>query len=386
MSRTMMIVGASLLAAIALATTSVRAQDLSPSKPPSGTEKPGAKPDAGDATLAQPATDSPRRPNAQSGGAAQRRNLDGANMPIPDDIQVVRDVVYATAPSKDGVDIELKMDCAFLKQSDGQPMPVIIYIHGGGWSGGDRAMGMPFSLAFARGGYFACTISYRLSGQAIYPAQIHDVKSAVRFIRANADKLAIDPARIGVWGHSAGGHLSALLGVTGDGATLEGDVGERNGSSAVQAVVDVSGPTDLLLIAPGGNGGSMISGLIGGPVREKEEVARAASPVTYVDDKDAPFLIIQGGKDNLVPDEQAEVMRDALLRAGVECEYLYIPEAGHGVTDRRAYQATAAFFDKHLGGDAVDAFEQIANRLPGAGGGAGGRRNQQQPPPATQPQ
>lgn len=351
----------SLLTLLALSTTSLFAQDNPPAKPPSQ-PPPGAG-----GTDAPPQQRPPQRPNRPN-----RPGADPGNFPVPETVEVVRDVVFATAPGKDDKKIDLKMDCAYLKQSDGKPMPVIIYIHGGGWSGGSRNMGMPFTIAFAQGGYFACTIDYRLSGEAIFPAQVSDVKSAVRFIRANAEKLGIDPQRIGVWGHSAGGHLSAMLGVTGDVKDLEGDVGEKTGSSAVQAVVDVSGPTDLVRIAPLGNGGPMVSQFLGGSVREKEDVAKKASPVTYVDAKDAPFLIIQGGADNLVPTEQAEIMRDALKKANVEVEYLFVPEAGHGVLDRRAFAATAAFFDKHLGGHSVQALEELQQRLPNLGGGPPG--------------
>ncbi len=380
-----------------LLSSAINAQQTRPEDPP----PPEPRAPAGEApSVAPPGATAPpqRRPGQRL----------GANVPVPENLELIRDVVYATAPDKDGKPVELRMDCTFLKRSDGQPMPVVMYIHGGGWSGGDRAMGVPLSFPFAQGGYFACTISYRLSGQATFPAQLHDVKAAVRFIRDNADKLAIDPDRIGVWGHSAGGHLSALLGTTGDVKELEGDVGEKHGNSTVQAVVDVSGPSDLLLIAPGGNGGPMISGLLGGTVEEKHDLAKQASPVNHVDAKDAPFLIIQGGNDRLVPDVQAEVMRDALKKAGVEVEYLYIEDAGHGVPDRRALFATAEFFDKHLGGHAAEAMADMARRLPnGAGGGAGGggggagagggdgrpRRQGQQPaaarpdaPPTSQPQ
>ncbi len=360
-----------LLASFTILGSTAFAQELTPSKPPGEAEP--AKPPA-EGTPAQ-------GPNGGAEGRG-RRNAGAAGLQVPDDIQLVRDVVYATAPGNDGTPIELKMDCAFPKESDVAALPVVIYIHGGGWSGGDRSIGLPFSIAFARGGYFACTISYRLSGQAVFPAQIHDVKSAVRFIRAHAEELAIDPNRIGVWGHSAGGHLSALLGVAGDVRELEGDVGEKSGGSAVQAVVDISGPTDLVRIAPGGNGGPMVSQLLGGTVRDKLELAKSASPVNHVDSKDAPFLIIQGGQDRLVPDEQAEIMRDALKAAGVECEYLFVPEADHGVMDRRAFLATAEFFDKHLGGDSVDAFKEIGHRLLGNSGGNGRRSNVQ---PTTQP-
>ena len=333
---------------------------------------------------------SPARAPSDASPPPQRRAAQrpGANVPVPDTLELVRDVVFATAPDKDGSAVELKMDCMFLKQSDGKPMPAIVYIHGGGWSGGDRAVGLPVSIAFAQGGYFACTIDYRLSGQATFPAQLHDVKAAVRFIRANADKLAIDPDRIGVWGHSAGGHLSALLGTLGsDAGELEGEIGEKSGSSAVQAVVAVSGPFDLVLAAPGGNGGPMISGLLGGTVAEKKDLARQASPVNHVNAGDAPVLIVQGGADDLVPDQQAEVMRDALQKAGVEIEYLYIEDAGHGVPDRRSFLAAAKFFDRHLGGHATEAIERVAQRLQNARGNRPGNAPQRERPgAASQPQ
>jgi acetyl esterase/lipase len=293
----------------------------------------------------------------------------------------VRDVVFSTAHDSDGRPVELKMDCVFLKQSDGKPMPVVIYIHGGGWSGGDRAAGVPLSFPFAQGGYFACTVSYRLSGQATFPAQLHDVKAAVRFIRTNADRLGIDPDRIGVWGHSAGGHLSALLGTTGnvDGpvATLL-DGPERSGAysnSAVQAVVEISAPNDLVRAAPRGDGGPMIKALLGGAVQDRLDLAKQASPVNHVNAHDAPFLIVQGGRDQLVPDAQAEIMRDALKAAGVEVEYLHIEEAVHGVPDRRALIATAEFFDEHLGGNAAQAMTQAAQRLQSLRRGSDARLN-----------
>jgi acetyl esterase/lipase len=373
MPRPIGFIGASICTVLLLTTSSsVLAQEATTQPNAPGAGAPPRRPAA-----------NPQRPSRPNAGAAGR----GANVPVPDDIQLVRDVIYATVPDKDGHTLDLQMDCAFLKQSDGEPMPVVMYIHGGGWRGGERAHGLPFALAFARGGYFACTVSYRLSDQATFPAQIHDVKAAVRFLRANAGKLAIDPHRIGVWGHSAGGHLSALLGVSEGVQSLEGEVGDNAGSSAVQAVVDVSGPTDLLLIAPDGGGGPMVSGLLGGPVSEKQELAKAASPVTHVDATDAPFLIIQGGQDRLVPNEQAEIMRDALKLAGVECEYLYLAEAGHAVMDRSAFEATAKFFDRHLGGDSVAALDQIARRLPTITRDAGGARapQDQRPQPSTRP-
>jgi acetyl esterase/lipase len=352
-----------ILAAL-LMPSSLAAQETQPAAPPQ------TRPDSA-ASPPQRRPNQPQRPQRPGG-----RNP--ANLPVPESLELVRDVVYATAPDAQDKPVELKMDCTFLKQSDGQPMPVIVYIHGGGWQGGDRAMGIPLCYVLAAGGYFACTIDYRLSGQAPFPAQIHDVKAAIRFIRANADKLAIDPERIGVWGHSAGGHLSALLGTTGDLWELEGEVGAKADSSAVQAVVDICGPTDLARIAPGGDAAPVVEALLGGRLKERTELAKQASPVTHVDPKDPPFLIIHGGQDQLVPPRQAEYLRDALKEAGVEVEYLLIEDADHGVTDRRAYRATAEFFDKHLSGRAAEAMAELGRRLQNAGGAG-------QTPAATHP-
>jgi acetyl esterase/lipase len=365
-------------------TCSLAAQESRPAPP---AEPAQTQPDSAAPTPPPRRPNQPQRPQRRpSGEGTASRNA--ANTPVPEGLELVRDVVYATAPDAQGKPVELKMDCAFLKQSDGNPMPVIVYIHGGGWQGGDRAVGVPLSYVLAAGGYFACTIDYRLSGQAPFPAQIHDVKAAIRFIRANADKLAIDPERIGVWGHSAGGHLSALLGSTGNvHGDLDGPAGARYGSSAVQAVVDICGPTDLARIAPGGDAAPVVEALLGGSLQDKAELAKQASPVNHVDAKDPPFLIIHGGQDRLVPPRQAEYLRDALKQAGVEVEYLLIEDADHGVTDRRAYRATAEFFDKHLKGRAAEAMAEIGRRLQNAGGAGrgGGDDRQQQPPAAPQP-
>jgi acetyl esterase/lipase len=323
----------------------------------------------------RPAAQPPRRPLADPA----RPNAPDPR--VPDSVQLVRDVVYAEIPAaaadKSGgaseKPIELKMDVAFLKQSDVEKMPAIIYIHGGGWSGGTRDAGLRPSVALALGGYFAVTIDYRLSGDAKYPAAVHDCKAAIRFFRANAEKLGIDPDHIGVWGHSAGGHLSALMGTSGNSDVLTGNVGSAPSdiSSAVQCVVDFSGPIDLTAGEALVDNGPVAIWL-GGSVRTHMDLARQASPTTYVDAKDPPTMIIHGADDNIVNIRQSESFEKALKEAGVAVEFIRVEGAGHMFADPDAYRRAAAWFDKYLGGHAEGAVRELMQGLGGQRpGGAG---------------
>jgi len=191
----------------------------------------------------------------------------------------------------------------------GRPLPVILWIHGGGWSKGRKEQHSP-AISFLNDGYAVASIEYRLSGEAPFPAQIEDCKAAVRWLRANAAKYNLDADRIGAWGHSAGGHLSALLGTSGGVQELEGNGDNMSYSSRVQAVCDVSGPADLLRLyhdASDASTGtrpkatSYIDALLGGPAEQNKTKAMAASPITYVSKDDPPFLIIHGENDFSVP-------------------------------------------------------------------------------------
>ena len=297
--------------------------------------------------------------------AALRRRAAEAGV-VPDTIELIENVVYAEAPAASGESIPLTLDAAFLRQSDGKPMPAIVYIHGGGYVGGSKESGRPFIIPTAQGGYFAASINYRLSDQAKYPAAVHDCKAAIRFLRANADVLGIDPNRIGVWGHSAGGHLSALIGSSGNSDALDGDVGQAGVSSAVACVVNISGPTDFIALADahaaarGQNRDateSFESRWFGAPVNQVREKAIEASPMTYVDKDDPAFLIVHGMNDNLVPLEQAVLLTDALKAQGVEVQYLPIDGAGHDIRDHAVYVSIGKFFDAKLGGKLADALD-----------------------------
>ena len=227
----------------------------------------------------------------------------------PADIRIERDLPYVS----EGDPLQ-KLDL-YLPKTPGERRPLVVFIHGGAWRAGSKDNNPAVFLI--RSGYVAASIGYRLTPKAIFPAQIEDCKSAIRWLRAHAAEYGIDPQHIGVWGASAGGHLVAMLGVTGQ--TKDFDVGENlDQSSTVQCVVDWYGPTDLLshksVIEPK-YGNSSVDQFLGGPLAEHQEIARKASPVYYVTKDAAPFLIMQGEKDPLVEPEQSRLM-DAALQEG----------------------------------------------------------------------
>ncbi len=233
-----------------------------------------------------------------------------------------------------------------------KPTPVIIWIHGGGWRNGSKDR-CP-AIRFVNDRFAVASINYRLSQHAIFPAQIHDCKAAVRWLRANAKKYNLDSDKFGVWGSSAGGHLVALMGTSGDVKELEGKGGNQKYSSRVQAVVDWYGPTDLTKMGTWHNGPKSPEALlIGGPVQKNKDKAAKANPINYVTKDDPPFLIMHGTKDKVVIPNQSELLVAALKKAGVSVDYRPIEGAGHGGKEffsRENQQLISNFFDKHLKG------------------------------------
>ena len=237
-----------------------------------------------------------------------------------------------------------------------EKLPVIVAIHGGGWTGGDKRG--PFVVPLVKDGYAIVSINYRLSQVAKFPAQIQDCKAAIRWVRANADKYHFDADHIGVWGDSAGGHLVALVGTTADNKELEGDEGNLKYSSRVQAVCDFYGPSDFLTIndqAPPDTAihhnapDSPEAKLIDGPIPDNKDKAAKASPVHYVTKDAAPFLIMHGDNDRLVPLAQSEEFADALKKAGVEVTLHVVKGTGHGFPRHpELLPIVRTFFDKHL--------------------------------------
>lgn len=213
--------------------------------------------------------------------------------------------------------------------------PLVVWIHGGGWRGGSKSQ--PPGIKLLAQGVALASVEYRFSQDALFPAQIEDCKAAIRWLRAHAAEYGYDPKRIGVWGASAGGHLVSLLGVTGQ--MRDFDVGENlDQSSAVQCVIDWFGPSDFPAYDPAlptaavqrENRGSLIAQLLGGPVSEKMELAKRASPITWVTKDAAPMLIMQGTTDPLVPLDQSQRLADKLKSVGAEVTFEVIEGAGHG--------------------------------------------------------
>ena len=239
-----------------------------------------------------------------------------------------------------------------------KPRPVIVFIHGGGWQNGDKAGGRRWLSTYVRSGHYAgVSVGYRLTDEAHWPSQIHDCKAAIRWIRAHATEYNLDPEHIGIMGTSAGGLLVAMLGTSGDIKDLEGDLGKHDDqSSHVTCVVDFFGPTEMLTMgkSPGldhNAPNSPEAKLLGGPVQETKEVARSASPITHVTKDDAPFLIIHGTKDPLVPFEQSTKFQKELQEAGVSATLITIKDGGHGgFRNRKLDEVIQTFFNLHLRG------------------------------------
>jgi acetyl esterase/lipase len=226
-------------------------------------------------------------------------------------------------------------------------LPLIIFIHGGGFFAGSKDVQAP--LEFTAQGYAVASIDYRLSSDAKVPAQIEDCKAAVRWLRANAAKYALDQDRFAVWGESAGGYLGAMLGTAGD--VKEFEVGENlEQSSRVQAVLDFYGPTDFLQNAFAiVNDKTPEAELIGGAILENRDKAAKANPIAYVSKDDAPFLIVHGDADKLVPYNQSELLEAALKKASVPVSFYTVKGGDHGgFDDPKIRQLVTEFLAKHL--------------------------------------
>jgi acetyl esterase/lipase len=239
---------------------------------------------------------------------------------LPAGVKVERDLEYV----KDGHERN-RLDLYLPEKADAR-LPLVVWIHGGGWTQGDKA---PCPLAWlVPKGYVVASINYRFLKHGDPPAQIEDCKAAIRWLRANATKYNFDPDRVGVAGASAGGYLVALLGTSGGVKELEGNGGNMDQSSRVQCVVDLFGPT-----------------------RIKNGDAKRDNVLTYIGKDTPPFLILHGDADKLVPLAASERLNEALKKAGVEVNLVVMKGAGHGGNEFRTDEVMrmyVEFFDRHL--------------------------------------
>ena len=261
------------------------------------------------------------------------------------ELETRNDVTYATVEGQ-----ELKLDLAWPKGLD-HAVPAVVVIHGGGWSAGKRQDMAGFMREAAAHGFVSATVSYRLTPKHPFPAQVEDVKAAVRYLRAHADELKIDPKQIGALGVSAGAHLAMMLGTMDSGDGLEGNGGNPEQPSKVQAVVSFVGPCNLVRDDYSQMATQILQAFVGGPPTEKKTECRQASPITYVNKGDAPILLFFGTKDPLISFDQAFEMATALTKAEVPARVELIVGAGHGWLGEemaRTIHASLAFFDDKL--------------------------------------
>lgn len=283
---------------------------------------------------------------------------------VPDDLAVTYDVVFGQAGSK-------VLTAEILRPKDPQKAPTraVIYVHGGGWAGGDEKHEVARVFFLAQAGYLIVSINYRLSGEAKWPAQVKDCKLGIRWLRAHAAEYHIDPDHIGIAGQSAGGNLVACLG-TMDDPKLDDEGGYSGVSSKVQAVVDTSGPVDFThgnfydgstfipeLQKPKDT--AMLTALFGTTFAANPQLYIDSSPITHVRADDPPFLVACGEKDAIVSPEQGKTFAAALAKAGVPVELIVVKNANHGLgpipgglpTDpdtKTLRERIRAFFDKYL--------------------------------------
>lgn len=284
-------------------------------------------------------------------GAGKKKVQELAALKEKIDIQL--DVEYAKAG-----DISLKLDLYKPKKPGESARPCIVWIHGGGWQKGDKSSGEArLGKWIAEGEYVGASVGYRLTDKGSWPAQIHDCKAAIRYLRGNAKELGINPDRIGVWGGSAGGHLVNMLGTSGDLAELEGSLGVTEVSSRVTCVVDFCGPSDFLRLSPDSpklnKPGESVYKLLGGPIGEKMDIAKQASPANHVSKDDPPFLIVHGTVDPLVPIDQASSFHQRQLDAGMSSTFIKLEGAGHSLGGNELDSRVKAFFDRELLGRKV---------------------------------
>ena len=260
-------------------------------------------------------------------------------------IKSERDIVYTKVGAT-----ELKLDIARPAQGDG-PFPAVLAIHGGAWRAGDKAPMGPLLLEFANHGYVAISPQYRFCPKEVFPAQLHDVKAAVRWLKTNAKTYHVDPERIGAIGFSAGGHLALMLGVTGPGDGLEGDAVTGVPDTRIKAVVNYFGPSDLGAKDIPALSKPLVKDFLGATAEEKPDLAAKASPRTYVSSDDPPILTFQGTKDPLVPFTQAIVLSEAMTdkRVPGRVELMIGAQHGWGGAElKRTRDETFRFFDKYL--------------------------------------
>jgi acetyl esterase/lipase len=267
-------------------------------------------------------------------GQQQQKRIGRA---APDGVNSFRDLEYAVV---DGQSLRLDL---FVPEETASKPPLLVWIHGGGWTKGSKSQFNPIFLRLTEEGYATASVDYRLEGLNSHPKQIHDFKGAVRWLRAQSEKYGYDTTRIAVGGGSAGGHLALLLGLSDGVKELEGNVGGNlDQSSRAHAIIDLYGPSQLQLFAEESKRFGR---------NKTPELLRSASPLTYLDKHDPPVIIFYGDQDKVVPPKQNEVVHQQYQAAGLQSSLHMIKGAGHGgpqFSDEKRYELVKEFVDRHI--------------------------------------
>ncbi len=283
--------------------------------------------------------------------ALQRGQIRIVNLfaPTPPGIIIRTNVEYGRAGGR-----SLTLDL-YSPENLKQPVPGLLLVHGGGWKGGKKEDYRIYGEMFAAKGYVVASVGYRLSDDAKYPAAVHDVKAAVRWMRSQAEAINVIPDRIGIAGGSAGGHLALLIGYSSDVSALEGDCGHAGVSSRVQAVVDIYGPVDLTtdFVRENDTASSLTARFFGVTYATKPDLYREASPIVYVTQDDPPTLILHGTVDDIVPINQSDMLAARLKEIGVPYIYDRLPGWPHAMdlsqeVNDRCVWFMERFFDRYL--------------------------------------
>jgi acetyl esterase/lipase len=268
-------------------------------------------------------------------------------------VSIDHGVIIGRAPGRDGGGRDLRADVYRPPARLDPPAagwPAILLVHGGAWRGGDRGQLRGYGILLARAGWLAVACEYRLTPEARWPEHLHDVKTALRWMRASAPELHIDPARIAISGNSAGGHLALVAAGTPDVAEMEGDGGHAGAGTGVAACIAIYPPTVLYADVAGG---------VARPVEmltdePTEEIAREASPVTWAKPGFPPTLLIHGSADTVVPVKSSFVMYDALRKEGVPVDLHIYADQPHAFDaapafGRRTADEILLFLDRYVG-------------------------------------
>lgn len=255
---------------------------------------------------------------------------------IPDSIEVIKNIEYKRVG-----DISLQLDI-YLPKWINEPVPLLVFIHGGGWRTGKRQDYLPYLVAFAKKGYVTATVSYRLVKVAPFPAAVQDVKCAVKWLKQHAGDYSFDPDKVVVLGGSAGGHLSMMVGYSADEPALESECDSLQTDSRVSGVVNLYGPADLT--TDYAKGRYEVLDFINATYEEAHDAYHLASPLFHISPDDPPTLIFHGTIDELVPVSQSDSLAAALKRAGVPVEYHRLNGWPHTMDVERRVNAYCQYY------------------------------------------